>query len=233
MTSTARLKRCWLARVPALVGLAALTLATSGCTGTRGYLIEAPAEALRSIYVVRRGWHTGVALPTNEWPNRSWAVLGDFPGVAYLEFGWGDERFYQADSSTFWMGSRAALWPTPSVIHVIGLDEPVPETAQARDIVELRIPADRLQALATAIEKEFAAPEPVPTGSTLRLDPKPNGFYAGRERFYFPRMCNWWTASRLRDAGCDVAPGTVLFASRVIDEARRCAARIHPAGHSP
>lgn len=219
--------------LPVLVISAAIALATAGCTGAQVPLIHAPPESLRSIFVVRRGWHTGIALPARDWPDRDWSVLQDFAGAGYLEFGWGDERFYQAEPSTFWQGSRAALWSTPSVIHVIGLDEPVAETAQAREMVEVRIPADRLQALATAIEKEFAAPEPVPTGSTLRLDPKPNGFYAGRERFYFPRMCNWWTASRLRDAGCDVAPGTVLFASRVIDEARRCAARIHPAGHSP
>jgi hypothetical protein len=200
----------------------AFALATAGCSSVPGPVIDTPPESLRSIYVVRRGWHTGIALPTTDWPNRNWTVLGDFPDSDYLEFGWGDERFYQAERSTVWQGSRAALWPTPSVLHVIGLREPIPETARARDVVEVRIPLGRLRTLATAIEREFAEVEPIPTGTTLRADPVPNEFYKGRQRFYFPRMCNWWTATRLLEAGCDIAPATVLFAARVIDESRAC-----------
>jgi hypothetical protein len=152
-------------------------------------------------------------------------VLGDFPEADYLEFGWGDARFYQAEPSTVWLGSRAALWPTASAVHVIGLGEPVAENAQARDIVEVRVPIERLHAVAMAIEREFAAADPTPTGAILSTDPKPNGFYDGRRRFFAPRLCNWWTATRLREAGCLVTPGTTIFAARVMRDARVCARR--------
>ena len=191
--------------------------------------MDAPAESLRSIYVVRRGWHTGIAVATDDWPNRGWSLLRDFPEADYLEFGWGDASYYQTERPSVWQGSRAALWPTASVIHVIGLREPVPDNAQARDIVEVRVPVDRLHSLATALEREFADAAPVPTGTTLRTAPDPDRFFAGRRRFYFPRMCNWWTAGLLRDAGCAVTPATVIFAAQVMREARECAAAISPA----
>lgn len=208
--------------------LLALTLATSGCASIRSPVFDAPPESLRSIFVVRRGWHTGIALPTRDWPNRDWTLLDEFPEADYLEFGWGDRRFYQAEPSTAWQTSRAALWPTSSVIHVIGLSRPLPENALAIDAVELRIPIDRLRALATAIEQEFEENAPTATGATLSTSPDPNHFYEGRRHFYFPRMCNWWTSSRLREAGCLVTPATVIFAARVMHDARVCAGGASP-----
>ncbi len=205
-----------------------LSLATAGCAGVRSHVIDAPSESLRSIYIVRRGWHTGVAVPTNDWPNRNWSLLGEFPEADYLEFGWGDALYYQAERGTFWMAMRAALWPTASVVHVIGLRKPLLDNAHALDIAEVRVPIDRVRTLATAIEQEFAGDEPVPTGATLRSAPEPNRFYEGRQRFFFPRMCNWWTATRLHDAGCPVASATVIFASRVMDEARECTTAVTP-----
>lgn len=204
-----------------------IALAMAGCASIRSPAIDAPPESLRSIFVVRRGWHTGIAVPTRDWPNPDWTLLRDFPDADYLEFGWGDKRYYQSEPATSWQGSRAALWPTASVVHVIGLRQPVSEHALALDIVEVRIPVERLHRVANAIEQEFAHDTPAPTGSTLRAAPEPNRFYEGRRRFYFPRMCNWWAASRLREAGCLVTPATTIFAARVMKDARVCAARRH------
>jgi uncharacterized protein (TIGR02117 family) len=206
-----------------------LSCALSGCTTASDHVGVAAPDSLRSIYVVRRGWHTGVAIATADWPNQNWAVLNDFPGAEYLEFGWGDERFYQAESGTVWLAIRAALWSTSSVVQVISLREPEPTAAQANEIVEIRVPIGGLRKLAAAIEQEFAGDYPTPTGATLNASPAPNLFYKAQRRFYFPRMCNWWMATRLDEAGCPVEPWTVIFASRIIREARECSprARIH------
>lgn len=203
-----------------------LSFATAGCANVRSAVIDAPPEPLRSIYIMRRGWHTGIAIATSDWPNRNWSLLSDFPEADYLEFGWGDERYYQADRATAWLAVRAALWPTSSVIHVIGLREPLPDNAQARAVVEVPIPIPRLRALAAEIEQEFTGGDPVPTGATLRTSPAPNRFYKAHRNFHAPRMCNWWTATLLQEAGCPIAPATVFFAARVVDEARECAVRL-------
>ena len=182
-------------------------------------------DSLQSIYVVRRGWHTGIVVATEDWPNQNWALLADFDDVEYIEFGWGDERFYKAEENTFWQGSRAALWPTDSVIHVIGLYDPRSEDALANEIVEVRISAEGLERLAKAIEQEFTDNAPSPSTDTLRAAPAPNRFYEAKRTFFFPRMCNWWTATRLKEAGCPIQPWSVIAASRVMREARGFAER--------
>lgn len=39
----------------------------------------------------------------------------------YLEFGWGDKYFYQAENPTVGLGIKAILWSTKSVVHVVAL----------------------------------------------------------------------------------------------------------------
>jgi uncharacterized protein (TIGR02117 family) len=175
---------------------------------------------MRTIYVVQRGWHTGVVIEVADWPNRDWSLLHDFPNVDYLEFGWGDERFYQAEENTLWMGSRAALWPTSSVIHVIGLSEPITANAQANEIVAVRVSADGLRKLTSGIEEEFTGWRPIPAGPEIASARSPNRFYKAKQSFFFPHMCNWWIATRLQEVGCPIAPWTVVTAPRLIREAR-------------
>lgn len=207
-----------------LVLLAAVLLlvcALPGCASDGGCVDDTtPPELVRSIYVVKRGWHTGIAIAAADWPNRNWSLLADFPDSDYLEFGWGDELFYQAEPETLWLGTRAALWPTSSVIHVIGVRSPIIENIYADDIVEVRVSADGLRRMAEAIEREFTEQTPAATPVSLRAAPKPNHFYGAKRKFFFPRMCNWWIASRLAEASCPIQPWTVITAPRILREAR-------------
>lgn len=204
-----------------LTAVLLLVCALPGCATDGGCLDDTtPPEQVRSIYVVKRAWHTGVAIAAADWPNRDWPLLADFQGSDYLEFGWGDERFYQAEPETWWQGIRAALWPTSSVIHVIGVRSPIIENIYADDIVEVRVSVDGLRRMAAAIEQEFTERDPAATPVSLRAAPKPNHFYSARRKFFFPRMCNWWIASRLEEANCPIAPWSVVTAPRIMREAR-------------
>ena len=199
--------------------LAASVLA--GCASHHAcYEPSTSAASLRTIYIVKRAWHTGIAVPAADWPDREWSVLHDFPNAKYLEFGWGDARFYQAEDETFWLGVRAALFSTASTIHVIGFEQPTPAALLADEVIEVRVSAEGLQQLARSIEQEFTDPTPVATGASLNATPQPNRFYAARRRFFFPRMCNWWTARRLNDGGCPIAAWSIVTADQVTSEAR-------------
>jgi uncharacterized protein (TIGR02117 family) len=201
--------------------LSLLLCCLAGCSTTGTCYVEgARPESLQTIYVVRRGWHTGVAIALEDWPNLEWQLIEEFPDVEYLEFGWGDERFYQAERNTSWLGIRAALWPTSSVIHVIGLREPIFDDVHADEIVAVRLSRNGLRALTKSIKREFSGERPVQSGSPLGAAPDPNRFYEARRSFYFPRMCNWWIAARLKEAGCPIQPWSVIGALRVMREAR-------------
>jgi uncharacterized protein (TIGR02117 family) len=200
--------------------LALLALFLAGCASGPCYEAGAQTDALHSIYVVRRGWHTGILIAAVDWPDRRWALFDDFPESEYLEFGWGDERFYQARRSTPWLATRAVLWPTSSVIHVIGFKAPLGDLG-AKDVVEVRVTAEGLRRLTAAIKREFAGERLMLSWPETDLAPAPNQFYSGRRSFYFPRMCNWWVARHLQEAGCPIQSWSVVTASRIFRDARR------------
>jgi uncharacterized protein (TIGR02117 family) len=193
----------------------------SGCAATDACYEPAVApESLRSVYIVKRAWHTGVAVAAADWPNRDWSVLADFPHARYLEFGWGDARFYQAEEETWWLAVRAAFFSNASALHVIGFVHPTPETLIADEVIEVRLSEQGLLKLAASIEAEFKDASPKSFGVPLRGTPEPNKFYYAKRRFFFPRMCNWWSAQRLQDGGCPIAAWSVVSANRVIREAK-------------
>jgi len=195
----------------------------SGCASNQAcYEPTTPADSLRSVFVVKRAWHTGVAVAAADWPNRDRSVLADFPDSRYLEFGWGDARYYQlpAAEETWWEALRAAFFSAASVVHVIGFDRPTPDALLADEVVEVRLSAEGLRKLAASIEAQFKEASPTAFGVPLQGTPEPNKFYYARRRFFFPRMCNWWTAQRLHDGGCPIAAWTVISANRIIREAK-------------
>jgi uncharacterized protein (TIGR02117 family) len=201
--------------------MALLATMLAGCASNDScYEPGTPPESLHSVYVIKRAWHTGIAVAAADWPNRDWSVLRDFPDADYLEFGWGDARFYQAEQESLWLGIRAAFFSTASAIHVIGFDHPTREALLADEVIEVRVSAEGLRKLAQSIEREFTQSEPVSTGASLLATPRPNEFYGAKRRFFFPRMCNWWTARRLNEASCPIAAWSVISANRIVREAR-------------
>lgn len=201
----------------AMFACAALGLLLTACASSPScYQMRDASQELHTIFVVQRGWHSGIVVRAADWPNAQWQLLQEFPTAKFLEFGWGDKRFYQAEEETFAMAVRAALWPTPSVIHVVALENTDPTEAHAEHIVPVRVSAEGLRALTAGIELEFASVGPIPGGQQVSWAPAPNRFYDAKSAFHFPRMCNWWVARRLEDAGCPIRTWTVVTAHQVI-----------------
>jgi len=210
-------------RLPSRIGAVAGAVLLGACSASKScYLSEsASAQDRRAIYVVRRAQHTGIAVRKADWPDPHWAVLEDFPHARYLEFGWGDAVYYQAEKKTLRMTLGAVLWPSPSVMQVVGFTE-IPEPASA-EFVEVAVSDGGLRALAASIRSSFAGETPQPTGAVRHVGTYRVRFYRARGNFYFPRMCNRWTAERLAAAGCPLRTSTVVLAGRVVREARRFA----------
>ena len=65
------------------------------------------------IYVVRRGWHIDVGFAAADIQPPLNSVAGQFPGVQYLFFGFGDRHYLLAKDRNASV-SLGALWPRPS-----------------------------------------------------------------------------------------------------------------------
>ena len=107
--------------------------AIAGCASTG----TAPGQASEgpTVHVAGHGMHTGIIVRAADLPPRAWPAQRDFPRAEYLELGWGDREYYQAEDFSVWLGLRALLWPTESAVHVVGFRGPAERAFPGSEIV--------------------------------------------------------------------------------------------------
>lgn len=128
-----------------------LLLLCLSCLGPQNGLYPPSQSApAKIVYVVNQGWHTGIVFQRSDIDTAIWQALkNDTSGFQYLEVGWGDADFYQAENTTIWMGAKALFWPTSSVLHVAGFDWPVEQYFRGYDIFEIRLSEEGFRNLCT------------------------------------------------------------------------------------
>jgi uncharacterized protein (TIGR02117 family) len=206
-----------------LAWLAVSCLLGSACASAPPAHDLASGDESRSIFVIRRSLHTGIALETRELSGTRLTTLEDASTARYLEFGWGDAAYYQAERTTMWAVLASVVTPSESVMSVLPLTQISRESTGDYEAVELRVSRDELRAVVSSIESAFANEAPTPTGRTRRTSAGELEFYAANGAFHLLRTCNRWTTDRLRLAGCTLLPWPVLTPGRAMREARRCA----------
>lgn len=206
-----------------LPALAAVLLLLGGCApsvkpDTRP---EWPPSAggEKSIYVLAHGWHTGIALKRADVPETLWPEKADFPGVVYLEFGWGDETFYRARKVTFAMTLKAALTPTDAVLHVAGFEQPVLQYFPSSGVVELKVSDQGIRSLAQFIGDTVDRDDgerAVALGPGLYANTR---FYKATGTYSVFNNCNHWIARALWMTGAPVRPRDATTAGAVFAQA--------------
>lgn len=173
-----------------------------------------------SLHIVGHGWHAGIVIPRGTIPEEVWPEQQDAPDGAFLEVGWGDAAYYQHPDPGLWLALRAALWPTPSVLHIVGMERPAPAYFPRSTIVRLDIPASGLRDLGAFFHAAYARDA---DGTVDRLGPGLYGssrFYAGRERYHLFRNCNAWVAEALRTAGVPLSARGVFTVGQLLERVR-------------
>jgi uncharacterized protein (TIGR02117 family) len=174
-----------------------------------------------SIYVLGHGWHTGIVVPRAHIPDHLWPAHRELPESKYVEVGWGDKAYYQAEKATIWVALQAALVPTPSVLHLVWFDLPVTQYFVASDIIEVRLSSQDFNNLCAFIGAAYKRDE---HGKTIHLGPGLYGnsaFYLATGSYHLFNTCNNWIAKALRAAGCPISPGQAMTAGNVLAQTRR------------
>jgi uncharacterized protein (TIGR02117 family) len=186
--------------LPAVIALAA-------CAGSEPPIDDAsevggtPAVA---IYLVAHEGHTGIAVPRADIPAGLWPESRDFPQADFVEVGWGDRNYYYGHDRGAWGTFSAALWPTPSVLHIAGARGPPAQYFRESEVVELMLSHEGFVRL---IKYFDVAHERSSSTAAASLGPGLYGnsrFYPGWESFHIFRTCNVWTAGALRAAGLSI-----------------------------
>ena len=201
--------------------LTAGLLAAAGCTGA----VVTPSDAppVTSVYLVSHGWHVGVAIRASDVPADLCPETRDCPAADWHEVGWGDWDYYQIPEPGLAVTLKAALWPTPSVLHVAAVGGPVEEYFRGSEVLALPVTAAGLRRLVEFIDTTHARRGVGPVGS---LGPGLYGdsrYYPARGRFHVFNNCNTWVGKALRAAGYDIGPA--ITAADLMSQARRLADR--------
>ena len=160
-----------------------------------------------TIHVAIYGGHSGIILTNSTIPDDLRRITSRFNAFRYIEFGWGDEDFYRDPETTVFIAVKAALWPTASVLHLIGINETMEDYAAGPDIYRIELSREGFFALCNFITETFSRDE---KGNSIALGPDPafiryTLFYQARPKFFFPRTCNTWTAKVLQTAGMPIS----------------------------
>ncbi len=181
----------------------------------------AEGEAVRLVYVIDHGWHTGIVVRHADLPAGLWPTHRDFAGSEHIEVGWGDRDFYLAPAGTLALALRAAFRSTAVVLHVVAFDGPPDRRFAGREVVTLRVSERGFRRLADFVGAAWARDE---SGEPISLGPglyPLSRFYLATGRYSLQTTCNTWTAKALRAAGLLINPASVVTAGQVLNEARR------------
>ncbi len=168
------------------------------------------------IYLVSHGWHAGIVLERAAIPAGLLPEQADFPGARYLEIGWGDRDYYTRADPHAGILLKAGLWPTASVLHVVGFSEPVTKTFPHSEVIRIDLGRQGFVSLCQHLDNRFARD----SGSAAALQSGLYGqsrFYLARDTYHLFNTCNVWTARALRTAGCPVTPAFNITVESLLD----------------
>jgi uncharacterized protein (TIGR02117 family) len=204
----------------AFIEVMALAVLLAACRSEGTSPRPGPVDETEAVYLVGHGWHAGLVIPRTPATAAHWPEQAAFPYATSLEVGWGDRDFYQDPNPGVGREIKAALWPTRSVLHVVGFSRPVTAYFPHSEIVRLDLTRTAVDSLAAYVHAAYARGEegrPFPLGPGLYGESR---FYAARERYYFFKNCNRWTARALRVAGLPLYPSEVLTTGDLFKQAR-------------
>ena len=194
---------------------------TVGCLGPVKELYPADEEKrLVSVYIISHGWHAGIAVEKSaiihHLPNHQ-----EIPDSRYLKFGWGDEKYYTNQNAGFWLMLRAAILPTRSVIHVVGIDIPVERYFSGSKVIKIQVSQEGADNLGMFVEKRFRR------NSSGEVEVAAEGlynnsiFFRANGRYYLPKTSNIWTARALRQTGYPITPIYSFTSGNVVQQAKK------------
>lgn len=175
--------------------------------------LAVPPDSEYDVRVVDWGYHTAIVLPQPA----SWR-LGPpgREGAAYVEYAWGDRRFYRDSDYRPHALFATLVLPTAAVAYVAARDRPPSLRSGARAVYVRRVSAWVLHALAVELERHIVRDA---TGARVAPGPPVAGyggrFYDAAGRYLWTSDCNDWTVARLAAAGLATRGGLVVIPRQV------------------
>lgn len=180
-------------------------------------LTENTAKVDGDIFVVSHGWHTGFVVPAKLIQTRIPELKQRFHNTPYIEFGWGDQGFYQAKKITTKLTLNAIFWPTDTVIHAVAVPENVAQFFPTSHVMKICLNGHEYVSLIKFIENSFLKNTQNEVIKLKRGIYGNSQFYKGAGEFFLTNTCNKWTARGLKSAGMDINTTFKLTAESIMN----------------
>ncbi|RYD77528.1 MAG: DUF2459 domain-containing protein [Verrucomicrobiaceae bacterium] len=185
---------------------------------------ERSADRPHPVWVMGNGFHTSLALRTSDAGPLLRHAVRD-PRAPWVVVGWGDRDYFMAKRVTPWITLKAVCWPTESALHIAPLRKPPEAVYRRSDIVRLALTSMELAQLRIYLDSQFATdryghPVFLRNGFSAK-----SAFFLGSEKFYFPKMCNWWVADGLRETGIPLSRVRSITAHELMRQVKRYGVR--------
>jgi len=165
-------------------------------------------------FVLDNGLHADLVLPrealaASDGPSAR-AVRMAPPG-AWIQLGWGDERFYKETGlgpRRLADALRCLFWPfnTRTIVRLEALPAPPDRIYGPRSVLELRLSPQGMRRLSERLDRSFVEGQGAPV-LTPSPPTDPSGLYfRSTGRFSVLHLCNHWIAGLLHAAGVPVTP---------------------------
>ncbi|MBS1256568.1 MAG: hypothetical protein MAG581_02393 [Deltaproteobacteria bacterium] len=178
---------------------------------------ESETTPANEVYVVNHGWHTGFVVAAPDIQQIIPELKQRFGNIPYLEFGWGDSEFYQAEETTTGITLKAIFFPSDSVVHAVAVPTRADKYFQQSEVEKFCLGDAEFSSLLEFISGSFFRDEP---GKVQQLKHGIYGdsqFYQGVGDFHIFNTCNKWTARGLERAGLDISTTFKLTAGSIMN----------------
>ena len=181
------------------------------------FAAEINKSAEKEVYLVNHGWHTGFVVPASEIQHEIPELKLRFGNAPYIEFGWGDNAFYQADEITSGVTLKAIFLPTDSVVHAVAVTRKADKYFKHSEVEKFCLEDPEFKSLIKFISSSFYRDE---SGNILKLNHGIYGdsqFYKAKGNFHIFNTCNKWTAKGLESAGMKISTTFKLTAGSIMN----------------
>jgi uncharacterized protein DUF2459 len=198
--------------IAAILILPPLAVSISPDPSIAATVLAIPAGTYR-VYVADWGYHTSIIF--QQPPTRRLGSLGS-ETAPFVEFAWGDRRFYMESNYRPDALFATLFLPTEAVAYVASWTTDPARGARARALYERDVDARELSELASVLEGTILHTE---TGERALAFPAVGGyagrFYPAHGRYLWFTDCNRWTVERLASAGLAQGGIGVIFSGQV------------------
>lgn len=198
--------------------LLCLLLSANNAWAAADWSCAAGAQDCREVFIVHSSWHAAIVLRTHDIDLTAVPEIRDLPGARFVEFSWGDEKYFIDPHAGVLTALKAAFWSSGSVVHVVAVNADVKKFYPGAAVVELRFSRAAYGKLVQFISASFIRPAP---GAAATPSPglfAYSRFYLSTRRFSLIRTCNRWVADALEAAGAPIAPSYVITAGQLAEQ---------------